>query len=98
MQRALAGTDFENPPAATDVQAVEQRMGHRVPQARLRSEPRRFVLRVTEKIFVGSRQRSCGPSVRCFQGIHHDFGATQSKQGKDYTVNTILPMLPRPCM
>src|SRR5689334_2436548 len=52
MQRSLAGTDFENLPAATDVQAIEERVGHRVPQARLRPKTRCFVLRVTEKIFV----------------------------------------------
>jgi len=56
MQRALTGTDFENPPAATNLEAVEQCVRHRIPQASLCPETRSFVLRVTEKIFVGSWQ------------------------------------------
>jgi hypothetical protein len=47
MQRALAGADFKDAPPALDLQPIEQRVRHRIPQLRLRPQARGLPLRVT---------------------------------------------------
>src|SRR5207244_4315146 len=62
VQRTLARTDFENLPATSDIQPVEERVRNRIPQLRLCPQPRRFSLGIAEKIFVASAQLSASRS------------------------------------